>query len=541
LAGQQVHGMAFTLHGGRATWDKAGAAGISQNGQTQAQQPAATPETTDSAGLAGTYSLAAAHSGLCADVLRFSEENGADIVQWTCNNEVNQRWTLEPRGEQYKVIAEHSGKCLDVAGASLEEGYKVHQWECLEVGNQLWSLKQVTHGYQIVAEHSGKCLVVKDASAEAGAGFVQWACSPGDQASNDVFALNPVKSAPDVAVTAPENKVATDAAPVASTPPELDGNLLVNSGFDEIAGKGWWSDVSSNGGRGIAKVVKGEYCFNVLKGGTGNRASTRLQQHGFNLEPGQPYVLSFEAYADEPRTIIAVVGQHYAPWTARAQHGYTLQNQKQTYHLPFVANATESPASYIDFYMGDDLATNAPFQVCFDNVTLQKGTLTPEQLATANTGNVLGNSGFDDSVGSLWRTWAATDAGAKILGEVRKSEYCVSVEKSGAEPWHTQIFQRGFLLEPGKDYTFSFDAYADKSHRLLARISQGYEPWKTYKEQPFDIGTEKQTFTMPFTLEAKEPNSSAEFWLGGEFASDVPVQTCFDNVVITENNVAAAQ
>jgi hypothetical protein len=526
---------------------------ITQNEYTTQTQETAAANTPD---LAGTYALVASHSGLCTDVLRFSEDNGASIGQWTCNNEINQRWTLKRQGNYYKVIAEHSRKCLDVSDASTEDGHKVHQWECIEVGNQLWSFKQVAQGYQIVASHSGKCLAVLEAAAEGGAGFVQETCSSGADKTNDVFTLTPAEPVENVVVEtsegAIENATSENATSenvtsenVTSATTSLGDNLLTNSGFDEIGARGW-EVILGDGAKGVAKVNDSEYCFNILNGGP-SLWSTRLQQNGFNLEGGQPYLLSFEAYANEPRTVTVDVGQHYEPWTARAMQSFVLQKEKQTYLMPFVANTTEDPISYVDFLMGGELATNSPFQICFDNVTLQKGTLSSPHLADVNQGSILANPHLDEAQSSVWKVWAAPDTGAQIIGEIKNGEYCVYVEQGGSEAWHTQFLQRQFLLEPGVDYTLSFDAYTDKPHSVRVKVGQGYEPWGEFLGEKFKITRQKQAFTLPFSLEKKEPNSSLEFWFGGAFTRDLPAQTCFDNITITrsnadtESNMTAAQ
>jgi hypothetical protein len=644
-----------TVAGGQASDQPAATAAI-----TETPTEATAAPITNTPDLSGTYALVAGHSSLCVEVVRFNQDNGALIAQWTCNEEINQRWTLGPQGDFYKLSVEHSHKCLDVDAASLEDGGKVHQWECVEVENQLWSLKQVPSGYQIVAKHSGKCLAVLDASVEKGAGLIQWTCSSGDVPANDTFALSPLEPAPpapeanlaqgktttassvwqdpgydaakatdgdpatiwsssgdvanhwlqidlgqaytlstielvtrqdtdqpetrrdfeirvannpdmsdqkvlctqdateladkstftcDVTDTTPYRYVIaaksipdyftiaellvygsvgeTPTAPAATaTAIPLGDNLLVNSGFDEPASTAW-TNTLSDGARGVAKIIKDEYCFNVLNGGT-NFWSTRLNQAGFALEPGQSYVLSFEAYADQPRTIFTVAGQDFEPWTPYKQAYFTVQETKQTYTFPFTMVEGQDPASYVQFSVGGNLAANPPFRMCFDNVVLQKGN---GQSGQAVSEDLLGNPSFDDATSSLWNAWFNPDSGSQGLGEVRNGEFCTRVEKGGTEVWAAQIYERGFLLEPG-DYTLSFEAYADQPHTILSRISQGYEPWASYKEQMFDIGTQKQPYTMLITLEAREANASAEFWFGGDLATNPPFVVCLDNIVL---------
>jgi hypothetical protein len=492
--------------------------------QDQATQASAEPRAGGS-GLAGTYALAAAHSGLCADVPRFSKDDGVAIMQWNCNGELNQTWRLEPKGEHYQVIAAHSNKCLDVSGVSMDDGALVQQWTCgtggqEEPGNQLWGIKQVASGYQLIAKHSGKCLTMLDASTEPGKNFIQWPCSPGDQASNDVFALNTVAAPAEAAPQAQESS------------PDQAGNLLVNSSFEE-ASVNSWNAVLENGAKGVSKINNGEYCFNVISGGQ-ELWNVRLNQDGFVPEPGQPYVLRFEAYANEARTVMAKFGYNYEPYIPYASRYFDLGTAKQAYALSFVMPDGQDPNSYLDLMIGGILATNLPFQTCFDNVTLEKGTLTPEEASTINTGTILGNGAFDSDLEALWITTVYPDKGGDGRGEVRNGEYCITVNAGGSERWAVRGEQDFLSLEAGVNYTLTFDAYASQPYTMLARVAQNYEPWHSFNEQTYELSSQKQTFSLPLSLNAAETNATTEFWLGGDFAANVPAQICLDNIKLTQ-------
>jgi hypothetical protein len=67
-----------------------------------------------------------------------SKDDGALVVQATCDGSDNQQWSLNPSGEYYNVSPRNSGKCLGIAGGSLANGAQVIQWSCLENDNQSW-------------------------------------------------------------------------------------------------------------------------------------------------------------------------------------------------------------------------------------------------------------------------------------------------------------------------------------------------------------------------------------------------------------------
>ncbi len=126
------------------------------------------------------YHIVARHSGKCLDVARAAVGNGAQVVQWDCNEGDNQKWQFTPVGNgDYKIIAKHSGKSLDVFGGIVSQGNGVivEQWDYNGAGNQLWHLVPVEDGYyRIVAKHSGKSLDINGGpgATSNGAQAQQW-------------------------------------------------------------------------------------------------------------------------------------------------------------------------------------------------------------------------------------------------------------------------------------------------------------------------------------------------------------------------------
>jgi hypothetical protein len=132
------------------------------------------------------YQIVARHSGKCLDVARAAVGNGAQVVQWDCNQGDNQKWQFTPVGNgDYKIIAKHSGKSLDVFGGIVSQGNGVivEQWDYNGAGNQLWRLIPVEDGYyRIVAKHSGKSLDINGGpgATSNGAQAQQWEYVRGD-------------------------------------------------------------------------------------------------------------------------------------------------------------------------------------------------------------------------------------------------------------------------------------------------------------------------------------------------------------------------
>jgi hypothetical protein len=147
-----------------------------------APETTASPTPTVPAG--GT--LRALHSGRCLAVRRDSQQDGARLVQRSCDGSPGQGFHLVPVAGQpstYQLVDELSGRCVDVSDSSTADGARVIQWGCTGEPNQAFTLREVPglSGYvQLVAGHSGKCLDVADVSTEDGAAIQQWSCHPAD-------------------------------------------------------------------------------------------------------------------------------------------------------------------------------------------------------------------------------------------------------------------------------------------------------------------------------------------------------------------------
>ncbi len=151
------------------------------------------------------------------------------------------------------------------------------------------------------------------------------------------------------------------------TTPELrDLNLVKNPDFfDE---KEDWSLTTLSAALAEGTVTKGEYAVSISNGGS-SVWDIHLGQSDLPVENGYEYMVSFDAYADAPKQISALVGKNAEPWTVYSdEEAITLSTSKQTYSFTFAMNEQSDPQSRLGFDMGGD-KTN----VYFDNILLRKG------------------------------------------------------------------------------------------------------------------------------------------------------------------------
>jgi mannan endo-1,4-beta-mannosidase len=90
----------------------------------------------------GDSTVIAEHSGKCLEVT--SGNIGAPAQQSTCNGNPLQRWQFVVVGDWwnklYKIVSSTTGMCLAVAGASQADGAEVVQWPCENSAHFIWHM-----------------------------------------------------------------------------------------------------------------------------------------------------------------------------------------------------------------------------------------------------------------------------------------------------------------------------------------------------------------------------------------------------------------
>ncbi len=93
------------------------------------------------------YTIVNQGSGLVLDVARKSQEDGADVVQWSSNKGTNQQWKLTDLGNgSWSIRPVHSNKTLDVYNWSSAEQSPIKQWSNYGNDNQQWKLNATVNG-----------------------------------------------------------------------------------------------------------------------------------------------------------------------------------------------------------------------------------------------------------------------------------------------------------------------------------------------------------------------------------------------------------
>lgn len=114
------------------------------------------------------YTITNSQSGLAFDILEFSEDAGAPLVQWEAAASTNQQFRfLDAGSNYYRIMVRHSGQVLDIYEFNENDGADIVQWEDLNGENQQFQVQLLDNGnHRLVSRLSGKALMPENGSQE---------------------------------------------------------------------------------------------------------------------------------------------------------------------------------------------------------------------------------------------------------------------------------------------------------------------------------------------------------------------------------------
>ena len=156
-------------------------------------------------------------------------------------------------------------------------------------------------------------------------------------------------------------------------------NAIVN--YDFSNGTVGWALTVLGSAVATGAVESGEYKISITNGGN-NPWDIFLGQTNLLIEKGKEYIVSFDVYAEAPRTISALVGKNSSPWTVYSGNNIIpITTSKQTYTYTFIMNSTTDIQARLGFDVG-----GFSEDVFFDNIYLtQKVTSVSDNYPFNNT------------------------------------------------------------------------------------------------------------------------------------------------------------
>ncbi|MEK6323285.1 MAG: RICIN domain-containing protein [Acidobacteriota bacterium] len=116
------------------------------------------------------------HSDKGLDVTERSNQDGANIQQWSYADQPNQNWDVIDLGNgESAIISRQSGRALTVQGGRDNNGANIIQQSWRGSPQQRWRFEQIgSDYYRIVSVDNGKCLDVTEQGRQDGANIQLW-------------------------------------------------------------------------------------------------------------------------------------------------------------------------------------------------------------------------------------------------------------------------------------------------------------------------------------------------------------------------------
>ncbi|MBE5875919.1 MAG: glycosyl hydrolase family protein [Lachnospiraceae bacterium] len=297
--------------------------------------------------------------------------------------------------------------------------------------------------------------------------------------------------------------------------PDITGNYVINGDFSAAEsmtdGAGWEFLLA---GTGAATAEISDNTLHIMTTNAGNLDySVQIVQAGQPLEKGYKYRLSFDAYADEARTIITSVtapDDGYKRYLADTKLEL-MAGEKKNYSYEFDMLTKSDANGRVEFNLGNQgsIAT-----VHISNVRLERVSEAdiPEEVKTVlPDGNYVYNGQFQEGEGRL-AYWDVVTGNADVKAEVTNTggnrELMVIVPSTVTELSQVIVQQNPIAITGGKKYVLSFDAYADGEKSIQTVIAD-----TTFIS---DLTASKKNFKYTFETNSDLKGSMIRFLLGTE-------------------------
>ena len=282
----------------------------------------------------------------------------------------------------------------------------------------------------------------------------------------------------------------------------FDDGLLVNGDF-ELGSSNWLIGVNPSSAAPVVVDSDGNTHYSVNVTSVGNPWEVNTSQF-VELINGETYTLTFDAWSDTNRDILAGIGLSADPWTNVAETT-SITTTRTTYSYTFEAIGFGAPQARVLFDLGADSGV-----VNLDNIALFLGNGPPAQFDDG----LLNNGDFE--LGSeFWLIGVDPSSAAPVVVDSDgNTHYSVNVTSAG-NPWEVNTSQFVELIN-GETYTLTFDAWSDTNRDILAGIGLSADPWTNVAETT-SITTIRTTYSYTFeAIGFGAPQARVLFDLGAD-------------------------
>ena len=276
----------------------------------------------------------------------------------------------------------------------------------------------------------------------------------------------------------------------------FDGGLIVNGDF-EAGAEPWNAGVEEFDAPPAPVVTEGGntfYSVTVDNPDPNQPFLVNLSQQGLSLVDGTNYILTFDAWSDRDRPIIAGIGESSGGFASVAVD-VDLTSAMQTFTLNLTAVG----------FGGDDIrvifdSNGAAGLVNIDNVSLFEGGDGSDTPSGGDATELLINGDFEAGA-EPWNAGVEEfDAPpAPVVTENGNTFYSVTVDNPDpSQPFLVNLSQQGLSVTGGANYILTFDAWSDRDRSIIAGIGESSGGFASVAVD-VDLTAAMQTFTLNLT------------------------------------------
>jgi hypothetical protein len=210
----------------------------------------------------------------------------------------------------------------------------------------------------------------------------------------------------------------------------------------------------------------------------GNPFDVNMSQK-LEIIQGETYLLTFDAWSDRERGIIAGIGLSGGDFSNNSKP-VSINTERQQYGLVLTADGFGAPDARVLFDVGAEVGL-----VNIDDVSL---IVAPNSLLT--------NGDFENGA-SPWTIGVGSDP-VPLGMEDGNSFYSVNVENAG-NPFDVNMSQQLEIVQ-GSTYLLQFDAWSDRGRSIIAGIGLSDGDFSN-NSRPVNISDTRQTYSLVLTAD----------------------------------------
>jgi len=249
-----------------------------------------------------------------------------------------------------------------------------------------------------------------------------------------------------------------------------------------------WTFLTAGTGKGALKVNKGELTITSTDSGNLDY-SVQVVQPEMPMEQGKTYKYSFDAWADEERTMITGITAPNANYIRMFGDVYVpLKTTKQHYEYNFNQLDNSDAHCRVEYNLGNQDSTAT---VHVTNIRLeQTGDVDYSKLnaGVLPDGNYIHNGQFQEGTGRLASWEIKNDTGATVgVTNTKGVRELKIVNAKKSTPSGVQVMQKKLRLPAGKDCVLRFEAMSSKTTRIEVTLGdQKFVPMIMTKPGKFE-------------------------------------------------------